>query len=75
MSLAMVGEDYQSSLFMFLVITFAGVSAFAVLISWRAQVLFNAEYVDVVIAHHQPQKPPQRGDKRIPLVPLQQVDY
>ena len=37
----------KSFYFRFIVICAAGMAAFAVLIGWRAQVLFNTEYIDV----------------------------
>lgn len=36
-----------NSIFRMFIVVFAGIMAFAVLLSWRSQILFNAEYVDL----------------------------
>lgn len=46
MAIGGTGLTTTNSYFRMFIIAFAGIMVFGVLISWRSQVLFNAEYVE-----------------------------
>jgi hypothetical protein len=47
MEIGGTGLKDTNIIFRLLAVSFAGIMVFAILLSWRAQLLFNAEYVEL----------------------------